>query len=103
MLDDTNYSTLTESCRFQLWISTLRATPLDIWIHWVQQDLPPLDVLMVWHAYMLDAKYGSSSARSNNDLKFRFDSWYEEDIARIELLKPLAILKDRLLTTLVSE
>ena len=40
-----------------MWLSTVRVTPLDLWIHWVEQELPPLDVLMVWHAYLLNPKY----------------------------------------------
>ena len=39
------------SSRFTRWVSYTRVAPLQ---QWIQEELPPLDVLMVWHAYTLN-------------------------------------------------
>lgn len=42
-------------CRFQSWVRTMTAySSLDTWL---AQELPPIDVLMVWHAYTLNPMY----------------------------------------------
>ena len=38
--------------RFQRWVETLK--PHADWESWLREELPPLDVLMVWHAYTLN-------------------------------------------------
>ena len=38
--------------RFQRWVETLK--PHEDWESWLREELPPLDVLMVWHAYTLN-------------------------------------------------
>ena len=37
--------------RFQRWLKFVKRTVLATW---VMQEIPPLDVLMVWHSYMLN-------------------------------------------------
>ncbi|KAG1765635.1 hypothetical protein EDD22DRAFT_774772 [Suillus occidentalis] len=51
--------------RFERWCLTIKQSDI------VEQRLPPIDVTMVWHAYLLNP------------------SWYAEDTARISKLKPL--------------
>ncbi|RDB20076.1 hypothetical protein Hypma_013082 [Hypsizygus marmoreus] len=55
--------------RFSMWYSSLR--PSDTY-RLVEELLPPLDVLMVWHAYMLNP------------------GWYAEDCIRIPALNQLS-------------
>lgn len=42
--------------RFHRWVETVECGPLK---SWVDTELPPLDVLMIWHAYMLNPRYVS--------------------------------------------
>ncbi|KAG2070670.1 hypothetical protein BDR04DRAFT_591757 [Suillus decipiens] len=56
--------------RFERWCFTIKQSDI------VEQRLPPIDVTMVWHAYLLNP------------------SWYAEDTARISKLKPLAHFTD---------
>ncbi|EKM50657.1 uncharacterized protein PHACADRAFT_178388 [Phanerochaete carnosa HHB-10118-sp] len=51
---------------------------------WVEREMPPIDVLMVWHAYTLNP------------------TWYAEDTTRILILRSLRAIKDRLLTSIVK-
>lgn len=67
--------------RFQAWIkSTTAYSSVETW---VQREMPPVDVLMVWHAYLLNPM------------------WYAEDTTRIIGLRSLRAIKDRLLTAIV--
>ncbi|EIN11322.1 hypothetical protein PUNSTDRAFT_50377 [Punctularia strigosozonata HHB-11173 SS5] len=65
--------------RFQRWLYDVKATPLD---SWVEQEVPPLDVWMVWHAYLLNP------------------AWYAEDCTRLPIMAPLKKLRDRFLPAL---
>jgi hypothetical protein len=56
--------------RFERWCLSIKQSDT------VEQRLPPIDVTMVWHAYLLNP------------------SWYAEDTARISKLKPLAHFTD---------
>ncbi|KAI0339604.1 hypothetical protein BDW22DRAFT_1335746 [Trametopsis cervina] len=68
--------------RFYRWVSALaEVNPSG---KWAEQELPPIDVLMVWHAYML------------NPL------WYAEDCERLPHLRALKKLDDILLKSLVQ-
>ncbi|OSX64414.1 hypothetical protein POSPLADRAFT_1032777 [Postia placenta MAD-698-R-SB12] len=62
--------------RFERWAAFVSSKALK---SWVKTDFPPLDVLMVWHAYMLNPR------------------WYAEDCERLPLLASLKGLGDRLL------
>ncbi|KIP02258.1 hypothetical protein PHLGIDRAFT_130825, partial [Phlebiopsis gigantea 11061_1 CR5-6] len=66
--------------RFTSWVKVVRLCALDVW---VEQDLPPLDVLMIWHAYMLNP------------------TWYAEDCTRMRALNTFRVLRDRLLLAIV--
>ncbi|KAJ2912587.1 hypothetical protein MD484_g7832, partial [Candolleomyces efflorescens] len=57
--------------RFDVWARSLK--PKDV-LRPLEDTLPPLDVLMVWHSYMLNPR------------------WYAEDSQRILACKPLAEL-----------
>ncbi|CAL1714258.1 unnamed protein product [Somion occarium] len=67
--------------RFQRWVETVKYSS-EI-SEWIEQELPPLDVLMVWHAYLLNP------------------IWYHEDCKRLPALKVLSDLKDHLLSAIV--
>ncbi|KAG2040497.1 hypothetical protein BDR03DRAFT_915553 [Suillus americanus] len=56
--------------RFERWCLTIKQSDT------VEQRLPPIDVTMVWHSYLLNP------------------SWYAEDTARISTLKPLTHFTD---------
>ncbi|KAG2145431.1 uncharacterized protein EDB93DRAFT_504192 [Suillus bovinus] len=56
--------------RFERWCLTIKQSDT------VEHRLPPIDVTMVWHAYLLNP------------------SWYAEDTTRISKLKPLAHFTD---------
>jgi hypothetical protein len=47
----TLYYYLTLSRRFERWSKTVKYAPLD---QFVNDNLPPIDVVMVWHAYLLN-------------------------------------------------
>lgn len=45
------------SFRFFMWIKTFDSVAIKMDANaWIEQYLPPLDVLMVWHAYLLNPK-----------------------------------------------
>ncbi|KAI0683786.1 hypothetical protein BC835DRAFT_1422969 [Cytidiella melzeri] len=67
--------------RFWRWVKVVKLTKLSPWIH---EELPPLDVLMVWHTYMLNPV------------------WYSEDCDRLPDLQTLKKLGQRLLSTLIA-
>ncbi|CAL1714266.1 unnamed protein product [Somion occarium] len=67
--------------RFQRWVETARNVK-EI-PEWIEKELPPLDVLMVWHSYMLNP------------------NWYREDLQRSPLLRILRDLGSRLLTAVI--
>ena len=56
--------------------------PLD---DWLQHGMPPVDVLMVWHAYLLNP------------------SWYAEDTSRRPELQGVRNLDGYLLRAIVSD
>ncbi|KAI6101714.1 hypothetical protein EV401DRAFT_1876405 [Pisolithus croceorrhizus] len=58
--------------RFERWCITIRHTDVE----WM--GLPPIDVVMVWHAYLL------------NPRQVLHSNWYAEDIIRIPALETLA-------------
>ncbi|KAH9832601.1 uncharacterized protein C8Q71DRAFT_777258 [Rhodofomes roseus] len=67
--------------RFHRWAITVAA---DEKIEsWVKTQVPPLDVLMVWHAFMLNP------------------AWYAEDCLRLPALQTLRDLNDRLLPAVI--
>ncbi|KAH9832611.1 uncharacterized protein C8Q71DRAFT_879588, partial [Rhodofomes roseus] len=57
--------------RFHRWVKHVKHTELATW---VMEEVPPLDVLMIWHAYMLNP------------------IWYAEDCDRIPVLATLRSL-----------
>lgn len=67
--------------RFERWAAFVSSKALK---SWVKTDFPPLDVLMVWHAYMLNPR------------------WYAEDCERLPLLARLKDLGDRLLPAVIE-
>ncbi|GBE89583.1 hypothetical protein SCP_1602460 [Sparassis crispa] len=60
--------------RFQRWTAVVRKGDL---LTWVAAELPPIDVLMVWHAYLLNP------------------GWYAEDCLRLPIMETLRTLGDR--------
>ncbi|KAH9930344.1 uncharacterized protein B0H18DRAFT_905631 [Fomitopsis serialis] len=68
--------------RFRRWTKHVTANQ-DV-DSWVKAEAPPLDVLMVWHAYMLNP------------------TWYAEDCLRIPRLHSLQLLDDRLLPAVIA-
>ncbi|KAH9930332.1 uncharacterized protein B0H18DRAFT_148066 [Fomitopsis serialis] len=68
--------------RFRRWVKCVTANKdVDAW---VETEIPPLDVLMVWHAYMLNP------------------TWYAEDCLRVPALYSLHALNDRLLRAVIA-
>ncbi|OBZ74115.1 hypothetical protein A0H81_06465 [Grifola frondosa] len=67
--------------RFQAWVSTVQVTTLN---DWIRNELPPLDVLMVWHAYMLNP------------------GWYAEDCERLPVMRSLHRLNDRFVYAIIE-
>ena len=57
-----------DNSRFEAWLKSARKERIEAW---VRDVMPPLDVLMVWHAYLLNP------------------TWYAEDTQRIPLLRKL--------------
>ncbi|KAI0683785.1 hypothetical protein BC835DRAFT_1422968 [Cytidiella melzeri] len=74
-------SSLGRIIRFMKWIKTVQPTQLSAWL---EDQLPPLDVLMVWHTYMLNPQ------------------WYAEDCDRLKILRGLKSVNDYLLQSLVA-
>ncbi|KAF9814832.1 hypothetical protein IEO21_04884 [Rhodonia placenta] len=67
--------------RFHRWVESVEYGPLK---SWVDTELPPLDVLMIWHTYMLNPR------------------WYAEDCERLSLLNNLRRLGDRLIPAVIE-
>ncbi|KAG2141382.1 uncharacterized protein EDB93DRAFT_1089431 [Suillus bovinus] len=69
--------------RFEKWCLIIKQTDI------MEQRLPPIDVIMVWHTYLLNP-------RQVSNLTFfgPIRSWYAEDTTRISKLKPLAHFTD---------
>ncbi|KAI0720627.1 hypothetical protein C8Q72DRAFT_890601 [Fomitopsis betulina] len=63
--------------KFHRWVREVEYDPNVV--SWVKSEAPPLDVLMVWHAYMLNP------------------AWYAEDSMRLPELQTLQKLDDRLI------
>ena len=66
-------------------LGQLRASLNDV-------DNPPLDVWLVWHAYMLNPTYELLSLSSISEfivLSHALLSWYAEDLERLPLLADL--------------
>jgi hypothetical protein len=57
--------------RFEQWVKSLQFVPLEKFIN---KQFPPIDVWMVWHAYLLNP------------------CWYEEDCERLLILQQLRLL-----------
>ncbi|KAG2069001.1 hypothetical protein BDR04DRAFT_1102485 [Suillus decipiens] len=56
--------------RFEQWVKSLRFVPLE---KFIDKQFPPIDVWMVWHAYLLNP------------------CWYEEDCERLLILQQLRL------------
>ncbi|KZT67388.1 hypothetical protein DAEQUDRAFT_713656 [Daedalea quercina L-15889] len=67
--------------RFHRWAKVVTANQ-DV-ESWVMAQVPPLDVLMIWHAYMLNP------------------AWYAEDCLRLPVLQTLHTLNDRLIPAVI--
>lgn len=52
--------------RFERWLRTITQIQQDLerWIEWF---MPPIDVLMVWHAYLLNPRYHTSLHWARNE------------------------------------
>lgn len=57
--------------RFERWVKSLQFVPLE---KFISKQFPPIDVWMVWHAYLLNP------------------CWYEEDCERLLILQQLRLL-----------
>lgn len=57
--------------RFERWVKSLQFVPLE---KFISKHFPPIDVWMVWHAYLLNP------------------CWYEEDCERLLILQQLRLL-----------
>ncbi|KAF7375454.1 hypothetical protein MSAN_00433300 [Mycena sanguinolenta] len=68
--------------RFERWCKALKPSHMD---HGLAMILPPLDVLMVWHAYLLNP------------------GWYAEDGYRVDVLKGLQYAGEALTAALGGE
>ncbi|EMD39261.1 hypothetical protein CERSUDRAFT_112923 [Gelatoporia subvermispora B] len=66
--------------RFQRWLTKVSVQDTQ---EWEEKDIPPLDVLMVWHAYMLHPR------------------WYAEDCERLPLSGKLKTLNDQFMRAAV--
>ena len=85
--------------RFYRWLLVLDSSGTIT--HWMEHQFPPIDVLMVWHSYLLNPRCVVIS--SGIPTKFdRLISWYMEDCERLPLLRSLKGINDLLLTALVS-
>ncbi|KZT63753.1 hypothetical protein DAEQUDRAFT_699761 [Daedalea quercina L-15889] len=68
--------------RFHRWAKGVRFhQEIEVWI---EAEVPPLDVLMVWHAYMLNP------------------TWYAEDCLRLPMLHILSALSNRIIPAVIA-
>ena len=70
-------------------------------VSWVRSEGPPLDVLMVWHAYMLNPAYVRIRSAICLSAHTLIPRWYTEDSIRLPILQTLERLDDRLLPAVV--
>lgn len=78
------------SDRFERWIKSLDNINLA---YRSRGFLPPLDVIMVWHAYLLNPGYVDGHFLQIDVLNTIFDCrWFQEDITRLPYLRNLQCL-----------
>ena len=86
------------SISFERWCKALKHVAFDSFL----EDLPPLDVIMVWHAYLLNPgyedRYNHKDAFTHHSVP---SSWYSEDTYRLSILRQLFDWNDVFLTSLV--
>jgi hypothetical protein len=86
--------------RFELWTLTLDAKSRTATFE--DQLIVPLDVLMVWHAYLLNPGYLFSTYMFIKVLSKLFHRWYHEDCWRLNVLAAFCKFKDEFFTAAVS-
>ena len=70
--------------RFQRWCVGVR----DVQAATIKETLPPIDVVMVWHAYLLNPMYANNTTCRVRSL-IHLVSWYAEDTMRVPTLSSL--------------
>ncbi|KDQ63956.1 hypothetical protein JAAARDRAFT_74847 [Jaapia argillacea MUCL 33604] len=78
--------------RFERWLKTLTTTNIQSGTiqEWIDKNVPPLDVLMVWHTYLLNPGQVGSSPPDT-------PWWYMEDRQRIKIVAALPMYANPLL------
>lgn len=95
----TLYVYLTLSRRFERWSKTVKYVPLD---QFVKDSLPPIDVVMVWHAYLLNPLWVSIYLLISHFVCSSQLSWYSEDTTRLLVLRNLTLLNEFFAESLVG-
>ncbi|KAG6917558.1 hypothetical protein DXG01_002027 [Tephrocybe rancida] len=75
--------------RFTVWCESLRSADSS---RPAAEFLPPLDVLMVWHAYLLNPGLVSLANVAFNLSNHALASWYAEDCIRLPIMRNLSKL-----------
>ena len=83
--------------RFRRWCVSIR----DVRAGTIENSLPPIDVVMVWHAYLLNPMYVHESVCFGCLLIFSV-SWYAEDTMRVPTLSSLPQYTEYLTVHLAS-
>ena len=87
--------------RFECWCNAVQFVDVQ---HFLENDLPPVDVIMVWHAYLLNPR----SVPPTEPLRLvllnpsHILSWYAEDTTRVRALGALGNLTLFFTTTMVT-
>ncbi len=91
------------SPRFSTWCSGLTNDVAGLPNHSFN-ILPPVDVLMVWHSYMLNPGYDLTNGLISSQLTVsELTSWYSEDCIRVPQLRLLPHIVSHFTSALVSD
>lgn len=83
--------------RFERWCRSVR----DVDTSAIEKTLPPVDVVMVWHTYLLNPMYVNGIISHVYSLIYVV-SWYAEDTMRLSILSSLPNYTEYLTAHLVS-
>lgn len=83
--------------RFKRWCTSVRGVQTGT----IEKTLPPIDVVMVWHAYLLNPMYVDETV-CRECLLILLVSWYAEDTMRVPTLSSLPLYTEYLTVHLVS-
>ncbi|EPQ58876.1 hypothetical protein GLOTRDRAFT_90647 [Gloeophyllum trabeum ATCC 11539] len=83
--------------RFERWVLSLPASYTSP--NWAASHVPPIDVLLTWHAYMLNPMWYTEDGLRIREIaalpRFRLDSWLKGARTPFDPLESMSVLSDK--------